>query len=336
MRIYKNHSLKKLNTFNIDIKADTFIEISSERDLQELQDRGIFNENFLILGGGSNILFTDDYRGTVIHPAFRGMAMSKITDEYIIMKCGAGENWHNFVETCVKSNYYGLENLALIPGNVGSAPVQNIGAYGTEQGDFIYSVKYWDVFDGRFVTLGSEECNFSYRNSIFKNELKGRAIITEVSYKLSKTEKLNLSYKELADEVNKFVVVIPDARYIFNAVCRIRKRKLPDHEILGNAGSFFKNPVVSSKEFEKIKSIIPGFKAFETNSGYKCSAARLIDHCGWKGRREIDAGVSEKHALILVNHGNASGMDIFNLSEKIINSVKEIFGVRLEREVNII
>lgn len=343
MKLLKNYPLKKLNTFGIETYADSLAFINNEKDLLELAASNEFNEKRkFVLGGGSNVLFTKDFDGLIIHPAIDTIRLIESSQEYAIIEAGAGVKWHNFVETSVNNKYYGLENLALIPGNVGSAPVQNIGAYGTEQGVNIHSVRGLNLESMEFCELDKDECSFGYRNSIFKNALKEKFIITSVRYKLSRKENLNLSYKELADELSKFVVVETNARSVFNAVCRIRQRKLPDPRVLGNAGSFFKNPVISKSNFDEIAPKFPEMPSYQTIIGssdtlyVKLSAGWLIEKCGWKGRRIGDAGVSEKHALVLVNYGNASGKDIMDLARQIGESVIEKFGVRLEYEVNVI
>ncbi len=337
MNILRNFSLKKYNTFGIDARASSFVSVKSTDELKQLIGGSIFQSNkVFVLGSGSNTLFKGDFNGLVISMDIKGMKMIEIIDSHVILEVGAGEIWHDFVETCVKNKYYGIENLALIPGKVGAAPVQNIGAYGVEQDEFVFSVKGIETSTNQEMELSKEECKFGYRDSIFKNTLSGDFIITSVKYELNKKEVLNLSYKELEQEITKFVVVEPSAEALFNAVCRLRKRKLYDPLNLGNAGSFFMNPAVSKERFELLKKDHGGIPGYESGDGMKIPAAWLIEKAGWKGKRIGDAGVSDKHALVLVNYGNATGRQIYDLSEKIIRSVDDIFGIKLEREVEMV
>ena len=338
MEIKENYSLKALNTFGIDAKADYFVEINYPGDLKKLVENDIFKTNkYFILGSGSNVLFSGDYKGLIISINLKGMQIKKSTDAYLIVEAGAGIIWHDFVKTCVKSQWYGPENLALIPGKVGAAPVQNIGAYGMEQKDIFHSLSGFDIKAKEFRTLPKEECKFGYRDSIFKNELKNQFIVSSVTYKLSKVKKLNLSYKALSDEVNKFCIENPDLQYIFDAVCRIRKSKLPDPEQIGNGGSFYKNPVIDEKHYLDLQKKHPSIPSYKLDGNkHKIPAAWLIEESGWKGKNMGDAGVYPKHALILVNYGNASGKDILFLAEGICKSVREKFGIDLEKEVLVV
>lgn len=337
INIQKGYPLKQLNTFAIDAKADYFVSIKNPIELQELIDSDVFNNNKnFILGGGSNILFNGDYHGLVILMEIRGMKILESNDENIFIESGAGESWHNLVETSLKNKFYGLENLALIPGKVGAAPVQNIGAYGIEQNSFFHSLKGIDIESKEIKELTNEECHFTYRNSIFKKELKDKFIITSVTYKLNRKEIINLSYKELRQEVDKFPTVKPDSQYIFDTICRLRKKKLPDPAEIGNAGSFFKNPVINIENYYLLKMQFPTIPGYNTNDTVKLSSGWLIEQCGWKGKRFGDAGVSEKHALILVNYGKATGSDILELAGKIEKSVNDKFGIILEKEVQVI
>ena len=338
MEILENISLKKLNTFGVEVKARRFVAVRNEHDIKELFDSDILGENnSLILGNGSNVLFVNDFDGLVIHSQMRGITICESNDDYVILNVAAGELWHNFVTISLTNKYFGLENLALIPGTVGAAAVQNIGAYGSEQKDFFFSVRGYNLIQNEFQELDAEQCRFGYRDSVFKNELKNKFFITSVKYKLSKREKVNLSYSELLHEAERFGIKQPDARYVYDTVCRLRKSKLPDPKILGNAGSFFKNPVVSESTFNDLKEKYPEIKGYRNiDDKIKVSAAWFIEKAEWKGKRIGDAGVFNKHALILVNYGNASGKDIYELSEKIRLSVLEMFGVNLEPEVQII
>lgn len=335
--IEKNKNLKNYNTFGVASRAKYFAEINSKDDVFEiLRDDEMQNTRKLILGGGSNVLFAGDYDGLVLHNAIKGIEKTGENEDEVFIKAGAGEDWHEFVLYCTENGFHGLENLALIPGNVGAAPVQNIGAYGVEQNMFFVSLEGTDLRTNKEKTFTNAECRFGYRDSIFKNELKGKFIITSVTYRLNKKFIPNIFYRDLE---KRFEDKTPTAKELLNAVIEIRKSKLPDPAVLGNSGSFFKNPVVTQKEHEEFVMINPKMEGHEIKGHYfKLSAAKLIDAAGWKGKKykDTDAGVYSKHALILVNHGNATGEDIYSLSEEIIKDVKEKFGITLEREVNII
>jgi len=338
MNILENISLQKFNTFGIDIKAAKYVSIRNDDDLRRLNDDGIFNSSkFLILGDGSNILFTDDFDGFIVHSQFKGMRILDSNDDSVILDVAAGEEWDNFVSICLKNNYFGLENLALIPGTVGAAAVQNIGAYGLEQKDYFHSLRGFDLEQNKFVEFNFDDCNYGYRSSIFKTKLKNKFIVTSVRYKLSKKFTANLKYNDLRQEIDKFSIEKVDAQYIYDTVCRLRRKKLPNPIVYGNAGSFFKNPVVEKSFYEQLKLKYPEINGYvQTEETIKLSAAWLIEKAGWKGKRFGDAGVYDKHALILINYGNASGREIFDLSEKIRQSVNELFGVNLEPEVLIV
>lgn len=338
MEILKNIPLKKYNSFGIEAKTKFFANIKSIQDLKDLIQTNEFqSEPRFILGGGSNVLFRNDYEGLIVNIDLQGLNLVEVNPEFAILNVGAGENWHNFVETSTKNKYYGIENLALIPGKVGAAPVQNIGAYGIEQKDFFHSLKGFNLETGVEIELGYDDCNFAYRNSIFKDELKDKIIITSVNYMLNRSWEANVSYRELKTELEKFAFIYQDADYVLNTIIRIRRQKLPEPSELGNAGSFFKNPIVDAETFGKIFANYPEVPAFPVeNHKIKIPAAWLIEKCGWKGFRDGDAGVFEKHALVLVNYGKATGAEIYGLSERIIESVYEKFNVRLEREVIVI
>jgi len=338
MKFITNHSLKKLNTFGIDCKAKFYVRIENTQDVVNLIHSPILQNNkFFILGGGSNILFVGDFDGIVIDAGIEGISLVNESETEVEIEAGAGVMWHDLVTFCVENNYFGLENLALIPGKVGATPVQNIGAYGVEQKDCFLSLKGYNLIDGEFSELNYKQCNFGYRSSVFKNELAAKFLITSVTYKLSKVASLNLNYKDINEELQKSGITAPEPKDIFNAICKIRQRKLPDYTKIGNAGSFFKNPSISKSDFEKLKESFPDISGHETNDGMiKLSAGWLIEKCGLKGKRTGDAGVYEKHALVLVNHGNASGADIINLADEIIESIKERFGFELEKEVLVV
>jgi UDP-N-acetylmuramate dehydrogenase len=336
MKVSRNISLKEANTFSLEYNADTVIDITSEDEASQLFRKGdVLKRPLLVLGGGSNILFTGDFKGTIIRPLIEGIKVEKEDGDLIIVSAGAGEKWDHLVDWCVKRELCGLENLSLIPGNVGATPVQNIGAYGIEVKDVIERVETISISDGSARSFNKRECLFGYRSSIFKNELKGKYLITRVQFRLSKIFTPNLGYGSLKDEAEKRGNLTLEN--IRNSVIDIRRSKLPDPEVTGNAGSFFKNPIVSISESDKLKLSYPLLPVYYDAEGFvKLAAGWLIEHCGWKGVRRGDAGVHDKQALVLVNHGKSSGTDIYNLSEEIKYSVKEKFGIDLECEVEII
>ncbi len=338
MEILQDLSLKSLNTFGIDVRAKLLLDLDKESKINELINT-LKNvpENILCLGGGSNILFVDDFNGLIILNNLKGMKIIESNDEFVILEVAAGENWHNFVKLSLKNKYYGLENLALIPGKVGGSPIQNIGAYGAEQSDFFVYLKALDLENFQIKTFTKDECGFNYRTSVFKNKFKKKYLVISVAYKLFKKPSINLKYSELAEEVQKIPTINPDPEYIFETVCRIRQRKLPDPTVLPNAGSFFKNPIIEKDKFYQIKENFEDFRGYEMPDGrIKVFAAWLIEKCGWKGFRDGNAGVHQNHALILVNYGNATGAEIFNLSNKIKDSVLQKFDILLEPEVEIV
>ncbi len=319
-------------------KADYFVNIKTISDLTKLiQSKLLEGKKYFILGSGSDVLFVNDFNGVILNIELKGMHIRDYDDDELIIEVYAGEQWHKFVQTCVKNGYYGVENLAMIPGKVGAAPVQNIGAYGVEQSDVFFGLKGFNIETNQEINLNKDECKFDYRDSIFKNELKNKVIITSVEYKLSRKEKFNFSYKELDKTIHQFPWVKPDLQYVFNTVCRIRTSKLPNPEELKNAGSFFKNPVVSKTEYLELNKEFPDIPGYELeDDNIKLSAAYLIEKTGWKGKRIGDAGVYNHHSLVLINYGNASGKDILDLSDKIQDSVQNKFGVKIEKEVIVI
>ena len=291
----------------------------------------------MILGGGSNMLFTKDWPGVVIHPKMNSFSVVEETASHAIVQADAGLVWHDFVLRTIDLNLGGLENLSLIPGNVGASPIQNIGAYGVEVKDTFYSLTGYHLEDKKFYTFSASDCQFGYRNSIFKTELKGKFIITQVRFKLQKNPILNLEYGAIKTELDVRQIHLPTIKDVSNVVCSIRSSKLPDPKIIGNSGSFFKNPEVEIAIYQALKaenSTMPGFVVSEGK--IKLSAAWLIEQCNWKGYRNGDAGTYEKHALVLVNHGNAKGSEIWDLAMQIKTSVKNKFGVDIDPEVNII
>ncbi len=336
--IFKNIPLGKYNTFGLNYKAEFMIQIETEEEATDIfHKNNTLKKPLLILGGGSNILFTSDYRGTILYPQIGGMKVEKeeADNGYIIVSAGAGVNWDDFVAWSVNEGFGGIENLSLIPGKAGATPVQNIGAYGVEVKESILRVKTINISDGSVRIFRNDECAFGYRNSIFKNSEKGKYLVTRVYYKLSVKPLLNLSYESLKEEVNKLGETT--LKNVRQAVINIRRSKLPDPEITGNAGSFFKNPVVKNSVAEVLQNEFPGMPVYRDTEGYsKLASGWLIDQCGWKGKRYGDAGVHEKQALVLVNYGKATGIEIYGLSEDIKKSVLDKFGIRLEREVEVV
>jgi UDP-N-acetylmuramate dehydrogenase len=338
MEIKQNYNLKTLNTFGINVDAKYFCTVASMEDLLETRD-WIKKNNipYLILGGGSNILFQGYFDGIVIKNEIKGKNIISENDQHIIVKAGAGKNWDSFVEYCVNRGYAGLENLSLIPGNVGASPIQNIGAYGVEIRDFFEELEFFNIKTGETLVYGEADCRFGYRDSIFKSTIKGVGVITSVTFRLNKVPIFKTGYGTVREELDRMEVQNLTIADIRKAIINIRRSKLPDPEITGNAGSFFKNPSVSAEKYAELISNFPGLVSFvQHDKTYKLAAGWLIDQCGWKGYREGDAGVHEKQALVLVNMGKASGKDILRLSEKIQKSVWDRFGVELEREVNVI
>ena len=333
--IRKNISLKKYNSFNIDVNAKEFVEVNSKDELIEIANK-TKDKNVLYLGGGSNILFTRDFDGIVIHLNIKGVQFEKTNSDETVVQANAGENWNNFVEFCIKNNLGGIENLSMIPGNVGSAPVQNIGAYGVELKDVFLSCEVFNKNDFSIKTYNLEDCKFEYRNSIFKENKN--LIILSLRLKLrNKNHKINSSYGGINDELKKLKISKPTIKDISNVVCSIRKRKLPDPKKIGNAGSFFKNPVVKKDKLEWIKKYfndVPSYKLDDKN--YKIPAAWLIESAGLKGKELDGFGIHKTQPLVLVNYGGAKGEDIYKLSLSIKEIIFKIFKIELETEVNII
>lgn len=322
----------------IDAKARYFSRFSSAEQLQELLASAPANgEPQLILGGGSNILFTRDFNGIVLKNEISGIHIVKEGEDDVYVKAGAGENWHRLVQHCIEQNLAGLENLSLIPGNVGASPMQNIGAYGVEIKDVFEELEAFHIYDKQVQRFTAADCAFGYRESVFKRKYKGQFVILSVTYRLSKTPVFHTAYGAIQQELEAMGVQQLSIRAVSQAVMNIRTSKLPDPAKIGNAGSFFKNPSVQKSFFEQLKGLFPNIVAYPNADGsIKLAAGWLIEQCGWKGVRQGDAGCHEKQALVLVNYGHASGQDIYNLSEEIVQSVLQKFGVELEREVNII
>jgi len=336
MELHPSISLKNLNTFGIDVRGNVAI-VKEAADVARIADAT--NESpSLILGGGSNLLFTQNPEGWIWKNELLGINCINESDEFVWVKAGAGENWHRFVLHCIENNWGGIENLSLIPGLVGASPMQNIGAYGVEIKDVFHSLEAIDLQSGNLQTFDLNECTFGYRESVFKHALKGKYLISSVTYCLRKKKhELKLDYGDIKKELEIQGIVKPEIADVSRAVIAIRSSKLPDPKILGNAGSFFKNPVVAEAVEEKIRERYPEMVAYPAGPGFKKLAAGwLIEKAGWKGFRRGDAGVHAKQALVLVNYGTATGSEIWQLSEDIVNHVEDTFGVRLEREVNIL
>jgi UDP-N-acetylmuramate dehydrogenase len=338
MELSENISLKPFNSFGIDVKARYFAGFASIETLSELTttQSSISTNQLLVLGGGSNILFTKDFDGLVLKNELKGIDLVTEDDDYYYVKANAGENWHRFVLYCLEKNYAGLENLSLIPGNVGASPMQNIGAYGVEIKDVFQELEAWHLQDQKIVKFGLRDCAFGYRESVFKKQYKGQFVILNVTFRLRKQPVFHTSYGVIEEELGKMGVTELSIQKISEAVIRIRSSKLPDPSNTGNAGSFFKNPVIPKLQYEELKKSFPTIPGYANgNEHIKLAAGWLIEQCGWKGYRNGDAGCYDKQALVLVNYGKASGQEILALSESIIQSVVEKFQVQLEREVNI-
>ncbi len=339
MQLLRNADLKSYNTFGIAAKAELLARFGSVADLRslltvpELADRPR-----LVLGGGSNVLFTHDFQGVVLLNEMPGIDVISEDEHAVLVKAGAGVGWHDLVLYCVQRGFGGIENLSLIPGKVGAAPMQNIGAYGVEIKDTFHSLEALRISDGEVITFDKAACNFGYRESFFKREGRDRFVILNVTFQLNKApHALNTSYGNITDELERMGITQPTITDVSNAVTAIRRSKLPDPTVLGNAGSFFKNPVVPKALAEKIKASYPDAVAYPAGDGLmKLAAGWLIEKAGWKGHRAGACGVHDRQALVIVNHGGATGQAVYDLSEQVLQSVKDRFGVELEREVNIL
>ena len=337
MTIITDFSLKKFNTFNIEAKAKQFVAVHTISDLTKILVENKTEKKF-ILGGGSNMLLTKDIDALVIHIDFKGKKIIKQGENFVEVECQAGENWHEFVLWTINQGFGGLENMSLIPGNVGTTPVQNIGAYGTEIKDTFVSSSAINIENQSIKVFTNTECQFGYRESVFKNELKNQFIITSVVFKLTtKNHKINISYGDIQSELEAKKITNPTLIDVSNAVIAIRQSKLPDPKILGNSGSFFKNPILLKSEFNPIHAKFPEMKFYEiSETEVKVPAGWLIEQAGFKGKRFGDAGIHKNQALVLVNYGNATGQEILNVSKDVQKTVFEIFGIHIEAEVNII
>lgn len=334
----KNISLQPYNTFGIDVRASHFVSVNSTKELQGLL-RETVKESVFVLGGGSNMLLTKDLDKTVFHIAIKGYDLvdAHYGGNALLLKVAAGENWHDFVLYCIDHNYGGVENLSLIPGNVGTSPIQNIGAYGVELKDVFYSCEAVSRETGEERVFTLKDCDFGYRDSIFKNELKDQYIITSVTFKLTKdAHRINTDYGAIYDTLKAKKITTPTIQDVSDAVIAIRQSKLPDPKEIGNSGSFFKNPTINQAAFTALRSKFPDVPYYPVGSDkIKVPAGWLIEKAGFKGKRFGDAGVHDKQALVLVNHGNASGEEIWNLAMRIQQEVKETFGLEIVPEVNV-
>lgn len=336
MELQSNIFLKDYNTFGVQAKAKQFIEIHDDRQLIALYNAGTFQNRFFVLGGGSNVLFTEDFEGTILKISNKGI-QHFIEGSNIYITAAAGEVWNDLVWYCVRHEFPGLENMALIPGTVGASPIQNIGAYGAELMDVMYTCRSFDTLAGEFKTFSNKECGFSYRDSIFKSKHKGRYIIVSVTYRLSLHTARNTSYGAIEAELAKRNITAPTIKDIAEVVSHIRVEKLPDPSTIGNAGSFFKNPIISNTLLEKLKQSFPHIVNYAIDYQHsKVAAGWLIEQCGWKGKEIGEVAIWKNQALVITNKGNATGKEIFQVSQQIIDAVFNLFGIELEREVNIL
>lgn len=338
MIIHENYSLKPLHTFHIAVYAKYFSAFKSVNELQDILNGSNNNDvQKLILGGGSNMLFIKDFDGLVLKNDISGIEQVSEDENYVYVKVGAGENWHKFVMYCIAKGLAGVENLSLIPGNTGASPMQNIGAYGVEIKDVFHELEAYNIAGKVTEQFSITDCEFGYRQSVFKTRLRDQYVILSVTFRLNKTPVYNTSYGAIEQELQNMDIEALSIKAISDAVINIRTKKLPDPNIIGNAGSFFKNPEVPNVVFQKLKEDSPGIVGYKVSGDkIKLAAGWLIEQCGWKGYRNGDAGCYNQQALVLVNYGNANGGQIYNLSEEIKQSVKEKFNVDIESEVNII
>jgi UDP-N-acetylmuramate dehydrogenase len=333
MILQEHTSLKPFNTFGIDAESLYFTELADENDLCELLQSGLLQQHsFFILGGGSNVIFRQDYKGIIVKIGLHGIEKVNEDKQTIWLKAAAGENWSDFVEYCISQGWGGVENLTAIPGTVGASPVQNVGAYGTEAKDVIDTVEAYEIITGCKRLFTNAECRFDYRDSIFKNELKHQYIITSVTFRLQKEPELQLNYGAIQSQLNKENILSPSIADVSRVITRLRETKLPDPSKIGSAGSFFKNPVVSAEQYQTLKQTYPAMVAYPHHEGYKLAAGWLIEQCGWKGKQLGHVGVYPLQALVLVNLGDCTGTEVFSLASEIQQSVQNTFGVELETE----
>lgn len=334
MKLTENQNLKDYNTFGMEVLARHFLQIENADEVPVVIHEYLREKPFYILGGGSNTLFTKDFDGFIVHPAFTGIEVMEQMEDAVVLKVAAGEPWDNLIHYCIKRQYYGIENLTAIPGLVGSAPVQNIGAYGVEVKDTVLKVEGYVISTGKPFTLSNAECKFAYRNSIFKQELKHDCIITYVWFQLSRIKHFTLSYQGLAKALEERELPL-SLHNVSDCVRKIRDAKLPDPAIVGNGGSFFKNPVIPDEQYRELLVKFPDLVAYDAPDGQKkLSAGQLIEKAGWKGKQVGNAGTWKNQALVLVNYGGATPEEVLNVAETIIKDVNNLFGITLEMEIN--
>lgn len=337
LNIQENSSLRKFHSFGIEVKCKYLITLNNSDEIKEFaQNIEAIPKPIYFLGGGANSLFVNNYDGTVVHIANKGIMLLEEDENHVSLSVQAGEDWDEFVQFCIENEYYGIENLTAIPGQVGTAPIQNIGAYGVEAKDTILEVYYTDLSDGEYYVLENSECEFGYRDSIFKHELKGQFIITEVVFRLSKNGKLNLDYGAIKQELSKKAIIQPTISQLSDTIRSIRTAKLPDPKEVGNGGSFFKNPVIKNEQFEQLKKQYPDIVAYTNGDKMKIAAGWMIDHLGWKGYEHKGAAVHTKQALVIINKNSATGKEIVELSRMIQEDVLKHFGISLETEVEFV
>ena len=334
MKLTENQNLKDYNTFGMEVLARHFLQIENADEVPVVIHEYLREKPFYILGGGSNTLFSKDFDGFIVHPAFTGIEVMEQMEDAVVLKVAAGEPWDNLIQYCIKRQYYGIENLTAIPGLVGSAPVQNIGAYGVEVKDTVLKVEGYVISTGKPFTLSNAECKFAYRNSIFKQELKHDCIITYVWFQLSRIKHFTLSYQGLAKALEERELPL-SLHNVSDCVRKIRDAKLPDPAIVGNGGSFFKNPVIPDEQYRELLVKFPDLVAYDAPDGQKkLSAGQLIEKAGWKGKQVGNAGTWKNQALVLVNYGGATPEEVLNVAETIIKDVNNLFGITLEMEIN--
>ena len=334
-----NNNSRIYNTFGLQATADRYVEVSREDELRALlTDPSFVQSPHLVLGGGSNMVFVHHFPGTIVHPVNKGI--SPLSEDCggggVLVEAAAGEEWDHFVHFCIDNGWHGAENLAAIPGTVGAAPVQNVGAYGLEAKDLVHSVRTFEVGTGRERIFSNSECRFAYRDSIFKHELKDRYVVWSVTFRMQRTFQPDIHYKALSDALSARDVDNPTPRQLADVVADVRWSKLPRPEVMGSAGSFFKNPVVPPQHYQQLKEQYPGLVAYPVSDGYKLAAGWLIEHAGWKGRTMGRCGVYDKQALVLVNHGHCTGEEVLALAQKITEDVRAQFGVNLTMEAIIV
>ena len=336
-QIEQNKSLKNYNTFGLDVKADFFTSVHSIDELITVWKDGRFSQTQkMFLGGGSNVLLTKDFQGLIIYNCLKGIEVVNRDDNFVLVKAASGEGWHDFVLYCIDNGFGGVENMSLIPGSVGAGPMQNIGAYGVEMKDVFYELEALNLSTLQIEKFTNADCKFGYRESVFKNEKKNQFFISSVTFRLNLHPTVNTTYGAIQQQLQTMNVENPTIKNVSDAVIAIRSSKLPNPAVLGNSGSFFKNPEVSSNEYERLKNEFPNVVAYPTNSGYKLAAGWLIEQCGWKGKIVGNCGSHKDQALVLVNYGNATGDEIYQLALSIQQSVLEKFNVRITPEVNIV